>query len=114
MCSATLMVYFNIDHVCWGRRRSHRQVLAKGDRIIGSCDHAAICRAQHCVSRNESSCAACLILSGEIKPSLAMKGIHDFEPGDIKIVLSRHRLDLDATTSMRQICDCLPAGRTLA
>jgi hypothetical protein len=39
-----------------------------------------------------------------------MKGIHDFEPGDIKIVLSRHRLDLDAT-SMRQIYDCLPAGR---
>jgi len=39
-----------------------------------------------------------------------MKGIHDFEPGDIKIVLSRHRLDLD-TTSMRQICDCLPAER---
>ena len=37
-----------------------------------------------------------------------MKGIHDFEPGDIKIVLSRHRLDLDAT-SMRQIYDCLPA-----
>ena len=61
-------------------------------------------------SWNESSCAACLILSGEIKPGLAMKGIHDFEPGDIKIVLSRHRLDLDAT-SMRQIYDCLPAGR---
>ena len=39
-----------------------------------------------------------------------MKGIHDFEPGDIKIVLSRHRLDLDAT-SMRQIYDCLPACR---
>ena len=59
-------------------------------------------------SRNESSCAACLILSGEIKPGLAMKGIHDFEPGDIKIVRAATALILIPPPCGKSAIVCRP------
>jgi hypothetical protein len=112
MCSATLMVRQY-------RSRLDKRLLGSSagltdkfsPKVIGLSALAIMLPSVAQLSRNESSCAACLILSGEIKPGLAAEEHPRFRPEYQRLLLSRHRLDLDAT-SMRQDLR-LPAGRTL-